>query len=60
MIIAEEKKMFKTTGTEIFEILYFLFLNIHFGGVGQKDPVSNDIDFELKTVLRIVKYKHVI
>jgi hypothetical protein len=38
MIIAEEKKMFKTTGTEIFEILYFLFLNIHFGGGGQKHP----------------------
>jgi hypothetical protein len=38
MVIDEQRKKPKNTGLKIFGILYFSFLNIHFGGVGQKYP----------------------
>jgi hypothetical protein len=38
MIIAEQQKTPKNTRIKILEFLYFSFINIHFGGVGQKHP----------------------
>ena len=50
MIIDEQRKKPKNTGLKIFGILYFSFINIHFGGVGQKYPFC-DTKVSLAAVL---------